>query len=103
MTIARMIDLKHGITTDAKLVKVLSDGTEEEIPEDDPTILFRGRDKLAIPMLAFYRDLCTNDGATNYQLTSMDVMIGRFERFQDSNPVKQPGITEGKAWDGKPS
>ncbi len=66
MTISRMIDMKVGITTDGKLVKVLNDGTENEIPLDEPTILYRGRDRLATPMLTFYRELCVDDGATEY-------------------------------------
>ncbi len=103
MTIARMIDLKVGITTDGKLVKVLDDGTEDEIPEDEPTILYRGRDKLAVPMMNFYRELCAKDGATDYQLRSMGQMITRFERYKESHATKQPGITEGRKWDGTPS
>lgn len=96
----RRIDLKHHITDDGKLIKS-SDGIE--IPEDEPTILFRGRDKLALPMIQFYRELCKKDGATDYQLDSMSNMIGRFEQYAHDHPTKQPGITRGAKWDGTPS
>jgi hypothetical protein len=67
------------------------------IPEDEPTILFRGRDRLAVPMLEFYYQLCKNDGATDYQLGTMDFMINKFKQFSVDNPqtMKQPGITRG--------
>lgn len=96
----RQIDLKHSITDDGRLIKT---STEEEIPEDEPTILFRGRDRLALSMLRFYRGLCADDGATDYQLESVDEMILRFEQYSDTNPTKQPGITRGAKWDGTPS
>lgn len=65
------------------------------IPETEPTILFRGRDKLAVPMLEYYTLLCS--GATDYQLDTMQIMIDRFKKFARDNPetMKQPGITKG--------
>lgn len=103
MTIARMIDLKHGINTDGKIVKVFSDGLEEELLEDEPVILFRARDRLALPLLHQYFEFCKADGATDYQLESMTEMIQRFQSWADENTTKQPGITKGLPWDGKPS
>ena len=103
MSIERMIDMKYGITTDGKLVKVFEDGDTEEVPHGEPTILFRGRDKLAVPMLHYYLELCREDGATEYQLESMKKMIDRFQSHKDNNITKQPGITMGLKWDGKPS
>lgn len=64
--------------------------------EKEPVILFRGRDRLALPMLQFYKQLCKNDGCTDFQFTSMDDMIRRFQEFSDQSPtMKQPGITKG--------
>ena len=56
-----------------------------------------GRDKLAVPMLEYYALLCRNDGATDYQLDTMQIMIDRFKKFARDNPetMKQPGITKG--------
>jgi hypothetical protein len=103
VAIARMIDLKYGITTDGKLVKVFEDGEVEEVPEGEPTILFRGRDKLAVGMLHYYLELCREDGATEYQLMNMTELIRRFQDFKDTNVTKQPGITMGYRWDGTQS
>lgn len=95
----RQIDEKHSIDND----RIIKTATGEEIPENEPVILYRRRDRLALPMLRFYRQLCVDDGATDYQLESMDRMIKRFENYAKENPTKQPGITRGKAWDGTPS
>lgn len=96
----RQIDQKHTITDEGKLIKA---STGEEIPETEPTILFRGRDRLALPMLEYYKLLCKADGATDHQLESVDTMIAKFASYAANNNVKQPGITEGKPWDGTPS
>lgn len=93
------IDEKYSIDGE-RIIKTL---TGEEIPDGEPVILYRGRDRLALPMLEFYRALCVDDGATEYQLESMDRMINKFRKFAEENPTKQPGITEGKPWDGTPS
>lgn len=89
----RKIDEKHHIEGD-QIFKT-TNGTI--IPLTEPTILFRGRDRLAVPMLEFYRALCKNDGANDYQLGTMDIMINRFKQFGIDNPqtMKQPGITKG--------
>lgn len=84
-----------GIQFDIKIVKTTNG---QSIPDDEPTILFRGRDRLALPMLLHYRQLCVDDGATSYQLETMDVMINKFKDFEKTHPevMKQPGITKGK-------
>lgn len=89
----RRIDEKHHIEG-GKIIKT-TNGTE--VPESEPTILFRGRDHLALPMLEHYRELCVEDGCTDYQLESMDKMIAAFEKFAEENPktMKQPGVTRG--------
>jgi len=98
----RSIDNKHSIfiddVTDSPfLAKRLADGELQPIPADEPTILFRGRDRLALPMLEFYRSLCFDDGATPYQLESMDDMIRKFRKFSaTSKTMKQPGSTLGR-------
>ena len=47
-------------------------------------------------MLLYYRQLCVNDGCTDFQLASMDDMIRRFEDFANASPtMKQPGCTRG--------
>lgn len=87
------IDDKHHIDREGSIVKT-SNG--DVMPGDEPRMLFRGRDKLALPMLEFYRSLCVEDGATDYQLASVDTMIEEFRSFAaESSTMKQPGITRG--------
>jgi hypothetical protein len=94
----KKIDMKHSIGVkengDPYLFKTANN---QPIPDDEPVILFRGRDRLAAPMLRHYREQCVSDGATDYQIASMDEMISRFEQYaQTSATMKQPGITKGK-------
>lgn len=95
----RQIDEKHTISGD----QIFKTSTGEQIPEEEPVILYRARDRLALPMLRYYRQLCVEDGATAYQLESMDRMIEKFEKYSADNPTKQPGITQGLLWDGTQS
>jgi hypothetical protein len=62
----------------------------------EPVILFRGRDYLAVQVLLFYRQLCEQDGVTEYQMNTLEEMIGRFQAFALTSPtMKQPGCTRG--------
>lgn len=94
MAIVRRIDLKHHIDENGQLVKT---GNSVPISEDEPTILFRARDRLAIPLLHNYRVLCVGDNCNDFQLGQIDELIGRFEKFAADNPqtMKQPGVTRG--------
>lgn len=54
----RQIDNKHLIFQEGGFLGVakrLNDGTLQPIPDTEPVILFRGRDKLAFKMLHSYR------------------------------------------------
>jgi hypothetical protein len=59
----RQIDMKHHVEGD----RIIKTTNGQEIPENEPTILFRGRDHLALPMLTYYRQLCIDDGCTDMQ------------------------------------
>lgn len=88
----RSIDEKHHIEND----QIIKTSNNTIIPLDEPLCLFRGRDKLALPMLEFYKQLCKHDGCTDYQLESMEAVIKRFRDFAASSPtMKQPGVTKG--------
>lgn len=88
----KRIDNKHHLEGE----QIVKTGNGVPIPDDEPVILFRGRDRLALPMLRFYRQLCADDGCTDFQLRSMDDMIQKFANFADNSPtMKQPGITLG--------
>ena len=101
------LDNKHHLTPTVDIsgetifnVSAQIDKTDNGQPIDldvEPVILFRGRDKLALPMLTYYRQLCVEDGCTDFQLQAIDNMICRFHKFADeSSTMKQPGCTLGK-------
>jgi hypothetical protein len=103
MIAKKQIDEKHHIEASVgdmikADIKIIKTSNGQAIPDDEPIILFRGRDKLALPMLLYYKGLCQEDGCTQYQLVSMDKMIKAFDQFyiQHYNKMKQPGITLGK-------
>lgn len=79
------------------LAKRLANGGLSPIPDEEPVILFRGRDHLALQILQVYRNLCVYDGCNDYQLESMDSIIRSFEEFKKTHPevMKQPGLTRG--------
>lgn len=102
--VRRQIDDKH----DARVILDVAGATESveifkstnntPIPEEEPMILFRGRDHLAIPMLEHYLQLCLADGCTDHQIEPLRLRIGLFLMFRDEYPerMKQPGITLGR-------
>jgi len=106
----KQIDLKHHVEVtllpglallykdciDGFKVEIVKSGNGVPIPEDEPLILFRGRDRLAIGMLEHYRVLCIEDGCNDFQLGQVDERIARFRVFAVTSPtMKQPGITRG--------
>jgi len=94
MGIVRQIDLKHHIDENGDIVKT---GNGVVVSREEPTILFRGRDYLAVPLLIKYREMCVKDGCNDFQLKQMDELVERFAKFARENPdvMKQPGITRG--------
>lgn len=90
----RRIDPKFHIGQGGAIVKTSSD---EVIPEDEPLLLLRARDHLALPLLWHYRELSRLDGCNDYHLAGVDDRIAAFERFKAEHPelMKQPGVTRG--------
>lgn len=78
--------------------KIIKMSNGEVIPEEEPIIIMRGRDHLALAVLNFYYDISVSDGCTGYQLEGVKGRIKAFEDFKAKYPerMKQPGITEGK-------
>lgn len=94
------IDGKHSVYVDENgnpwIAKRTPKGELQPIPDNEPVILFRGRDRLAVAMLLHYRNLCVEDHCTDYQLQSTDEMIARFKKFAEESPtIKQPGVSMG--------
>jgi len=40
--------------------RIVNRQSGEAIPDDEPVMIFRARDKNAAPMIAYYRKLCSN-------------------------------------------
>jgi hypothetical protein len=80
---------------DGQLVKT-SNG--EPIPDDEPVIIVRARDHLALPLMKIYRILALVDRCTDWFMNELNRDIAAFEEFKVRYPerMKQPGITMGK-------
>jgi len=63
----------------------------EPIPDDEPVIIFRARDRHSVRVLEFYLGLAEDD---HHRAAIMD-RIEEFETYRNNNPgkVKEPGIT----------
>jgi len=77
--------------------RIVKTSNGEAIPENEPVILFRARDKFALAMLGYYLGLCEKDNCADYQMQSTIKRINAFEQFANKNKdkMKQPGITKG--------
>lgn len=79
--------------------RIIKTSSGEVIPEDEPLILQRGRDRLMLPTLRHFRSLAVLDACNDYLLGSIDERIAAFEAYaSDPSRMKQPGITRGAAW-----
>lgn len=63
----------------------------EAIPDDEPVILFRARDRKALGLLIMYQGLCDED----HHKAAIQDRINEFSQFQIDHPerMKEPGIT----------
>ena len=99
----KKIDEKHhievtNIVSDEPVkIQIIKTTNGQPIPDDEPLILFRGRDRLAVPMLEYYRILSIKDNATQYQIDTMNTIITKFMDYTITHSInmKQPGITKG--------
>ena len=84
----RIIDDKHQTSGDITRL----DGTP--VPEDEELILFRSRDKLLIPLLEHYKQLCINAGSPDDQLAVLQKRIDAIKSWQENNQdkLKVPGV-----------
>lgn len=77
---ARQIDTKY-LTTGA-ICRL--DGTP--LPEDEPLMLFRGRDVLLPQVLNYYRGLRDKAGSSKLKLNLLQKQIDTIERWQNQYP-----------------
>lgn len=89
----RKIDPRYHIEGN-QIIKT-SNGTV--IPEDEPTIIFRARDWLTVPLLYAYYELACDDKCVQEHLDGIQERIREFEKFAVEHPdrMKQPGVTRG--------
>jgi hypothetical protein len=89
-----VIDPKYHVE-DGRVVKT-SNG--QLVPEDEPLILFRARDRLALQALEAYLVACLDDGCTQYQLDGINDRIQAFRAYREFHQerMKQPGSTMGR-------
>ena len=78
----RQIDGKYQTTGD--LTKL--DGTP--VPDDEPLILFRAKDKLLVQLLEFYMKLCGDGGSPESQLSLLKQRIDLIKSWQADHPDK---------------
>lgn len=78
----RQIDSKYKV--DGNITKL--DGTP--IPDDEPIILFRAKDKLTPQLLEAYKKMCLDSGCLPQQIETLSPLIERFKSWQAANPGK---------------
>lgn len=94
----RMIGNRFALANTITGPNIVKISNGEVLPEDEPLMLIRARDRIAIPGLLKYRELCVADGCNDYILGLLDETIEEFRRFETTHPerMKQPGVTRGK-------
>ena len=78
--------------------EVIKTSNGEPIPHDEPLLILRARDRLALPLLRIYQQLSIVDGCNDWFLDQQQTTIADFEAFARDHPerMKQPGVTRGK-------
>jgi len=71
-----------------------------DIPDDEPVIVFRARDKLTVKLLDAYLELCEEAGSPARHLGLIINSQRRFARWQADNPdkVRTPDSERSKTW-----
>lgn len=78
----RQIDGKY--QTSGDLTKL--NGTP--VPEDEPLILFRAKDKLLVELLEYYMKLCSDGGSPESQLNLLQQRIDLIKLWQTDHQDK---------------
>ena len=71
-----------------------------DIPDDEPVIVFRARDRMLPAVMRFYRELCEGNGSPQRHLDLIKGCRERIEAWQQENPdrVRQPDSERSRAW-----
>ena len=78
----RQIDDKY--QTNGDITKL--DGAP--VPEDEPLILFRAKDKLLVKMLDYYQKLCRDAGSPESQTKTLQSRIDTIKAWQANHQDK---------------
>jgi hypothetical protein len=93
--VRRELNAMFHIDENFRLVK---SSNNQPVPDDEPIVILRGRDRLALPTLELYKKLAAADGCTDWFMERLDPPIEAFRQFAIDHPerMKQPGVTRGK-------
>lgn len=93
-TIANKSDGKY----EARDGQIVKKTTGEPIPEDEPIFILRGRDRLALLVIASYLNFALDDKCTGYHIQGIAKALTAFAKFQEEHKdrMKQPGVTLGR-------
>jgi hypothetical protein len=81
-------DLKYGKVT-----------TEHgDIPDDEPVVVFRAKDKLLPQVMMHYRTLCLNAGSPARHLEIITKNVRRVQDWQREHETKTPDSERSKTW-----
>lgn len=71
-----------------------------DIPDDEPVIVFRARDRLTPKLLAYYLLLCSKAGTPRRHLELILDSNDLFRTWQEANPdrVRMPDSERSRAW-----
>jgi hypothetical protein len=83
------IDSKYGHVT-------LEHG--DHIPDDEPVVVFRAKDRLLPKVLAYYRLFCWKDGSPKRHLLLIDKALEAVQGYQADHPPVTPSSETSRAW-----
>jgi hypothetical protein len=86
------VDSKYGMVTTA----------HGDIPEDEPVIVFRGRDAMVPSMLDYYLAQCQAHGSPQRHIDLVTHSKEKIEAWQRDHPdrTRQPDSERSRAWLG---
>lgn len=85
---------------DGKYGKVTTE--HGDIPDDEPVIVFRGRDRIVPAMLRFYLEMCESNGSPPRHLSLIQRSAAEIVRWQNEHPeqVRTPDSERSRTWMG---
>jgi len=73
-----------------------------DIPDDEPVIVFRARDRLTLRLIQHYADLCDIAGSPARHISLVRDTFRRFADWQEKNPdkIRVPASARSREWMG---